>query len=94
MKKQTSQKPGGWKAAKDLTLTITIPAKAVPLFRAMVALHIADREYYRSGHKGRERTMGPKWEIEDVAAHGLVRWMVSEESVQVMDDAVNRLLND
>lgn len=83
--------------AQPLTLEITIPAPAVPLFKAMAELRSAmadeipksERKYLK-GISDAEYLQ--HWSLEDVAAHAVVRWIVSEEAMELMDSAINRLL--
>lgn len=83
---------------ETLTLTITIPAPAVPLFRAMAALKAAQSPSHRrptlaEHERGiREFIKNPPLTIEAVAAHAVVRWIVSAEATEIMDKCINRLL--
>lgn len=84
------------KAAKQfgesLTLTITIPAPAVPLFKAMAALKLAVPRYkWEKLHQQKKAVLHPMT-IEDVAAHAVIRWISSEEAMDCIDSAVNTLL--
>jgi hypothetical protein len=79
-----------------LTLTIIIPAPAVPLFQAMAALKIAQHQplVKRAWKKGRAVVTGygPRMTLKEVAEHAVVRWIVSEEATAIMDKAINHLL--
>ena len=83
---------------EPLTLTITIPAKVVPLFQAMAALKIAQQPSHRQPThaeyaKGqRQFVKREPMHLEDVAAHAVMLWVSSEEAMECIDKAVNALL--
>ena len=92
--KNTKAKTGGCKAA-DLKITATIPAKAVPLFSAMVELHRARyAEPVKKHHGGKVRIIRVKTPTKnEIYARALLRWMVSDEAQEVHSLMVNQFLN-
>lgn len=106
MNKNTSKKTGGSRlhrataqqgkaALKPLTLTITIPGPAVPLFKAMAALYIANRPkvVFWKDAGTLSSIKNRKWHLNDFATFAAVRWLVTQESVEQIDKAVNRLMH-
>lgn len=96
MTKAKKSAPSATQFGEPLTLTITIPAKVVPLFSAMAALKIAQhqptvRRAWKAGKlivTGR----GPRMTVNDVATHAVMRWVYSDEAMNCINSAVNALM--